>query len=179
MSSVMWEVSEDVVNLLAKVKNKFHNNLSQATFALAFDESNAFVKNKFNWGKTLKFSEFNKLWQKPTKFDFAIVLSSSVWSEYLDDTQKEAIIDLHLCRCDAEYEPEVVLEGKKKIKVKDEHGRIKYTNTIKLDSNGNPKWKLDAIDMDVLSKNVKHYGLWSNEFLDIKNVISQAEVTCQ
>lgn len=176
--STTWKVSDDIINLLVKVKDKFHSNLSKATFALAFDESKAFVKNKFNWGKTLKFNDFNKLWQNPSKFDFAIILSSEVWQDFLDDNQKEAIIDLHLCRCDAEYVPEIVIEGKKKIKVKDEYGRIKYTKEMKLDDNGNPKWKIEPIDMEVLSKNVKHYGLWSNEFLDIKDVISQAQVTC-
>ena len=61
--------------------------------------------------------------------------------------------------------------------MKDEFGRTKYTDQIKYDDNGVPKWRVAALDLDILSKNVMHYGLWIQEFLDLKSVITAAPVT--
>ena len=175
--SITWKCTDDVSKLLNSVKDKHHLHLKEATFGIAFDESKPYIKDKFNWGKISKFSDFNKLWQSPQKFNFSIVICSEIWHDILNEYQREALLDLHLCRCEVEYEPEVVLEGKKKIKVKDEFGRTKYTTQVKVDDEGNPKWRVASLDLDVLAKNVKHYGLWLQEFLDLKSVIATAPVT--
>lgn len=174
---ITWKCADDVVKILTKIKDKHHPHLTKATFGVAFNESKPFIKDRFNWGKISKFSDFNQIWQAPQKFDFSIVICSEVWVNILNDHQREALLDLHLCRCEVEYEPEIIIEGKKKIKVKDDLGRTKYTTTMKLDDNGNPKWRVAPLDLDVLSKNVKHYGLWLQEFLDLKSVIVTAPVT--
>ena len=173
--SIVWKSTTNVFDVVEQVKTKYHPHLKDATFAVAFDESKPFVKDRFNWGKVGKFSDFNKIWQTP-KFDFSIILCSDVWNDMLNASQQEALLDLHLCRCEVEYEQEVVIEGKKKIKVKDDLGRIKYTNVIKLDEEGNPKWRVAPLDLDVLSKNIKHYVIWLDEFVQLKDTVVAAPI---
>lgn len=173
--SVVWKSSSNVLDIVEKVKEAYHLHLKDAKIAVAFDESKPFVKDRFNWGKVGKFSDFNKIWQTPS-FDFSIVLCSDVWNDMLNASQQEALIDLHLCRCEVEYEPEIVMEGKKKVKVKDDLGRIKYTKEIKRDEDGNPKWRVAPLDLDVLSKNISHYGLWLDDFIQLKDTVVSAKI---
>ena len=58
-----------------------------------------------------------------------------------------------------------MVEGNKKVPVKDEWGRVKYTNVVKTDDDGKPKWRVDPFDLDVFAKNVLHYGLWMKDFV--------------
>lgn len=161
-----WKVPLDVSNTVDQVKANNHSHLLEATVAVAFDDSKPFKNDRLNWGKTLRFSDLNKLWQTPQTFDFCIVLSSDVWHDVLDANQKEALIDLHLTRCQVEYVPETIEENGKKKPVKDELGRVKYTSEMKLDDSGNPKWKVVPLDIGVFTLNVGRYGLWCNELTE-------------
>ena len=87
-----------VVDLLNEVKES-HPQLELAKIAVCMADSKAFTQGKLNLGKTLKFSEFNKIWQA-TKYDFCITLCVDVWYQILNDAQREALLDLHLTRCD-------------------------------------------------------------------------------
>lgn len=168
---LFWKAPNAIDELVESVLKKHHSpRLDMARIAIALDDSKAFVKNKFNWGNVSKFSYFNKLWQNQ-KFDFALVLCSDSWHDILTDSQKEALVDLHLTRCEVEYIPETVIEGKKKKVVKDDWGRVKYTNEIKTDDEGNPKWYVSPLDVYVFVQNVSRYGNWCSEFCEIEKVI--------
>jgi len=173
--SLAWKAPSNVVDLLNSVKVKYHEpRLQTAHFAVVFNESKPFIKDRFNWGSISKFSVFNKLFQEPQKQDFCITICSDVWHSVLNSHQQEALIDLHLTRCEPDYVPETIVEGKKKIVVKDEWGRIKYTSEFKLDDDGNPKWRVAPLDLSVFSKNVSRYGLWCPELHDLQSVMAEA-----
>jgi len=168
--SLTWKCPDNVFELLSFVKAKHHPDLEKAAFSIAFNDSKPFIKNRFNWGGVNRFSEFHKIWHD-TKIDFCVTICSDVWHSILDNDQREALLDLHLTRCELEYVPEIVIEGKKKIVVKDEWGRIKYTDEIKLDDNGLPKWMVVPLDLTVFCKNVKRYGLWCAELEDLQSAM--------
>lgn len=164
--TVVWKAPDNVVALLNDVIFKHHSpRLSEARFAVAFSDAKPFVRNKFNWGKVIKFTNFNKLWQNDPK-DFSIVISADVWQDVLKQDQHEPYLDLQLTRCGVEYEPEFVFENKRKKPVKDSWGRIKYTNKVRMDDNDNPKWKVDSLDLEIYFSNVIRYGLWMQSFLE-------------
>lgn len=170
-----WKVPADVNAVVQQVKSSHHPHLESATIAVAFDDSKPFKNDRLNWGKTQRFSDLNKLFQTPQTFDFCIVLSSDVWHDVLDASQKEALIDLHLTRCRVEYMPETVTENGKKKTIKDEFGRIKYTNEMKFDDNGNPKWKVIPLDVWVFTQNVGRYGLWCHELMEFNEAVKSVE----
>jgi hypothetical protein len=171
---VTWIAPLNVLELLETIKEKYHHpRLQAASLSVVFNESKPFTKDRFNWGSVCKFSVFNKLFQD-LKYDFCISICSDVWHSILNAEQKEALLDLHLTRCEVEYIPETIIEGKKKIVVKDEWGRVKYTNDIKFDEDGNPKWQVAPLDLNVFSRNVERYGLWCTELNDFKSVLTTA-----
>jgi len=170
---LLWKAPKNITEIAQKVKEDNHSRLSLAVVTVALSDEPAFKKNKFNWGKVSKFSNFNKLWQNNHKIDFCITLSSDVWHSILNMEQKEALIDLHLTRCDAERVPEVIEENGKKKKVVDELGRIKYSNEIKLDEDGNPKWVVNPLGLEAFIDNVKRYGLWCDELNNFKSAINE------
>lgn len=169
--ALSWKASPDVSFAVLNLAEKNHfPRLENATFAVAFDDSKPFIKNKFNWGKVSKFSNFNRIWQAE-KFDFSIVISSEVWANILNEEQREALLDLHLSCCVVEYIAETVQEGKKKKVVKDDWGRIQYTTEVKLDDEDNPKWYVTSLDIGVFAQNVSRYGLWCADFCEIQDLI--------
>ena len=170
-----WKASNEVVELLDSVKNKHHaERLAGSSIVVSFDDSKPFVRNKINLGKVIKFSPIVKLYQGQ-KHDFCIIIPMDLWHSVLKGDEREAYIDLQLSRCSAEYMPEEIEENGKKRKNKDEFGRIQYTNVIKTDYDGNPKWKVLPLDLEVFSQNVRRYGLWCDMIQELKEAINSAE----
>jgi len=172
----VWPADEAVFELVEKVKTKHHSKrLAEANIAVSFVDTNAFVKDRFNWGKTTKFSPAAKVWHAEDKrYDFLITLSTDAWN-ILNSDQKEALVDLHLSCMQIEYEIDVVEENGKKKPVKDKWGRKVYTDVPKLDADGNPKWKVALLDLNVFQDNVSRYGCWCQDLVDLKSVIKNAE----
>lgn len=177
----VWKCPEDVLTLIRAVQSKNHQpRLAQASIAACFDESKPFLHNKINLGKVTKFSPFMKLWQN-TQHDFCLMIPSDLWAGVLNSDQRESYLDLQLTRCEVEYEPvvvEVQKQGKvKKEKVKDEWGRVQYTDVIRHDdATGEPKWKVVPLDLEVFTKNVRRYGLWLEELSELKDAIDRGVV---
>jgi hypothetical protein len=175
MASV-WKATQDVLQLISDVKEKNHHpRLEHASIVACFEDSKPFVKNKLNLGKVSKFSNFSKIWQKENS-DFCFCIPLDLWKDILKkDSQREAYIDLLLSRCDMEFMPEVVEENGKKQKIKDEWGRVKYTNEPKLDAEGQNKWVVLPLDLEVFTENVRRCGLWLDQLLDLKDAIKESE----
>jgi len=171
--SVTWKAPSNIAELLVEVKEQYHSELADASIVVTLTDSKPFVKNRFNWGTVKKFSQFNKLWFAQ-KHDLCIDVCSDVWHSILNDNQRSALLDLHLTRCSPEYEPEAVVENGKKKVIKDDYGCIKYTDSIKLDDEGNPKWIVAPIDLVVFTKNVRRFGLWCPELDDLRDAIQHA-----
>lgn len=172
---LVWCAPAEVFDLVNTVKKKWHlPRLEEAEIAISFNDSKPFKNGRFNWGKTAKFSSLAKLWHSK-KYDFHISLCADAWLTVLKASQREALIDLHLTRCVVEYMPETIEENGKKHPVKDEWGRVQFTNEIKKDDDGIPKWKIDPLDLNVFQENVIRYGVWCQDLLDFKSAIVNNE----
>lgn len=170
MSVNPWKAPNEVFDLLNSVKVKYHDSrLADASIVVSFDDSKPFLNNKLNLGKVTKFSPLAKLWQGQ-KHDFCICIPMDLWTSVLKVTQREAYLDLQLSRCGVDYLPEEVEENGKKKKIKDNWGRISYTDQIKLDDDGNPKWKVLPLDLDIFVENIRRYGLWMDTFEELASV---------
>lgn len=173
--SSFWSASADLNSKLSQLIEKYHQSrlstpVGDCKITIALTDSNAFVDDKLNWGVIKKFNKFNKVWMNKD-FDFCIVLSSELLN-ILKETQKEAILDLHLSRIRPQYQPKKIVESGKKVIVKDEWGRTEYTDQIKLDKDGNPKWILDPVlDLQVFANNIKRFGFWCEDLVDFQEAI--------
>jgi hypothetical protein len=179
MGLAPWQAGTDVIDLFKKVKEKHHHpRLELANFAVCFTDSKPFVKGRFNWGKVQKFSPLAKLWHgENNKYDFLVIICGEAWQNILTMSQREALVDLHLTRCDVDFEPEVNTDpvtGKETV-VKDGFGRIQMSNNIKYDDEGVPKWKVHPLDLHVFTENVTRYGVWSEELLDFKKAVEDKQ----
>lgn len=172
----VWPADQSVFDLVEKVKKKSHNHLDEANVAVCIKDAKAFVRNRFNWGSTTRFSPTAKVWHPEDKrYDFLITLASDAWN-ILTANQKEALVDLRVSCMQVEYEPEFVEENGKKKPVKDKWGRQVYTNIVKVDDEGNPKWKVVPLDLHVIQDNVSRYGCWCQDLIDLKSVIKDSEL---
>lgn len=171
MPTKPWKAPQDVIDLMEQVRSQHHTpRLVGASIGLSFDDSKPFVKNKINLGRVTRFSELSKLWQFQ-RHDFCIVLCSEVWYSLLIDRQREAYLDLQLTRCEVEYKPVTVeINGRKKV-VKDQWGRVEYTDEIRTDESGEPFWKVVPLDIEVITRNVRRYGPWLDALIDLKEAI--------
>lgn len=174
MSNVIWKAAPEVHQLLEAIKAKHHSpRLDECSVAVCFDESKPFVKNKLNLGKLSKFSATARLYQED-KHDFCLIIPSTLWQEMLNIDQKKAYLDLQLTRCGMEYEPETIEENGKKKKIMDEMGRIQYSKAPKYDAEGNIKWKVEPLDLEVFASNVSRYGLWQDDLIMFKEAIESS-----
>jgi len=172
--SNLSKASPDTIQLLSTVKLKYHSpRLDDCQIAVCFDDGKAFVKNKLNLGKLSKFSAAAKLWQKE-KYDFCLVIPIDLWMNVLQANSREAYLDLMLTRLNMEYLPETVEDNGKKQKVVDDFGRIQYSNIPKTDKEGNVKWKIDSLDLEVFAKNVSRYGLWQEDLFKLHEAMTAA-----
>ena len=172
---IVWPASNEVLDIVLKVKEKYHHpRLQEANVALSFNDSKPFLNGRFNWGKTSKFAAAAKIWQAK-KYDFQISLPADSWHSILNADQREAWIDLHLTRCQVDWVPVTVEENGKKKPVKDEWGRVQLTDEMKRDADGEPKWKLWPLDLEVFQGNVLRYGCWCEDLLDFQAVIHNVD----
>lgn len=173
--SETWKASDNIQEWCRSVVEKHHPSLADARIVVAFTDSKPFVRNRFNFGKVTKFSAFNQLFQR-TKYDYCLVICADVWQSILKAEQREPLLDLLLTCCSPEYEPETVVENGKKKVVKDEWGRVKYTNEIKYDEDGNPKWLVLPLDIVTFVENISRYGVWCDEHVgNLKDTVAEDE----
>ena len=170
-----WPAPQDVVELMEQVREKFHlPRLKGVPIGINIEDSKPFNNNQLNLGGVAKVPpKYRNRAKDP--IDFLMSLSADVWQDILKPDQKLALIDLHLCRLAPVYEPETVMEGKKKVVVKDEFGRVTMTETVKLDKNGDPKWQVLPLGLPVFSDNAKRFGLWYTDLQDFGEVLKAIE----
>ena len=163
--SIVTKAPPQVFELFEQVKVKNHTRLEKAKIAVCVTDAKPFRAGKINLGKVSKFSPLNKIWQN-TKYDFCITLCADVWYQILNEAQREPLVDLLLSCCDVEYEPKTQeINGKEKV-IKDEWGRIQYSEELKYDDNGEPKWKTQPLDLLVFASNASRYNLWLKDVMD-------------
>jgi len=164
--------SPDVVQELARKLKETHHSprLDEASVAVCFEDSKPFKKDRFNWGKVKRFPSLGKAFPGE-HHDFVIIVPYSGY-EMMTSEQKMAWLDLLLEMCQVEYVPETVVENKKKKDVIDEFGRKVYTNEIKRDKEGSPKWKILTFGVDIITANVLRFGLWFDEFVELGDAVN-------
>ena len=168
----LTKAGPQVVAQLNEVKEKNHPHLEQALIAVQFADSKPYVKDRLNLGRVSKLSKAAKLWlPNNEKWDFVVTLPADVWYGLFNDKQKEAWLDLLLTRCQVEYEPNTVVENGKKIVIKDEFGRVEYTDQFRCDDEGRPIWKVSPCDAAVIAANIGRYGAWFESFVNLKMAI--------
>jgi hypothetical protein len=132
MASELTMASADVVNTMKDLIAKYHPHLASIVddIAIIFKEKAGSAGEKVVAGKTSKANPVVVcLADKPWKF--VITLAADVWSE-LDDKQKLALLDHHLCG-------------------------IKGSED---DQSGEMKFFLQPPDVEFYKEEVERHGLW-------------------
>lgn len=172
---LVWRAGNEVTDLVQAVKEKFHlPRLENARIAVSLNDGKPFKDGRFNWGTVQKFSPADRVWHVE-QYDFHISLPADAWHSILVGKQREAWLDLRLACCQVEYVPVMVTENGKTRPVKDEWGRTEYTDEIKCDDDGNPKWKVIKLDLHVFQDNIMRYGCWCQDLLDFRSVFTEAD----
>jgi len=169
--NALWVAPSDISDLVSVVKEKYHHpRLEEANLTVCFQDSKPFIRNKLNLGKVSKFNLLNKLFHKKPH-DFCLIICADLWRDVFNESQREAYLDLLVSRCGVEYVPEFVEVNGKKKPVKDEWGRSKFTTEIKRDEDGNVKWKVLPADLETLTGNIRRFGLWFDDLIELKEAI--------
>lgn len=166
-----WKAPQEIVALVQELKERHHPHLAAAHVAVCIEDTKPFINNKLNLGKVSKFSPLAKLWQG-SPHDFCLSIPSDLWHSVLKGSQRDAYLDLQLTRCGVEYIPDMVEENGKKKPIKDEWGRVQYTDQVKVDDDGNPKWKVFPLDLEVFTSNVRRYGLWHDGLMELNEAMA-------
>jgi hypothetical protein len=175
----VWELPKDCLEyqIMNEMIEKYHQPLKEAKIVLYGCD-----KNKVN-GNMVRFADTSKASVKmkaSIDADFTITLYMMPWGD-LTLEQKKACMDHELTHCGVHYEPikEQVgssKKGKPRFKVvKDEYGRKQYTNEIKRDENGVPKWKLEPHDLEEFQSVVKTWGLWQSSIKEFKDALNKGD----
>lgn len=178
MATAISPAGEDVMQLLDEVHRKHHARVLDARVAVLFKAVKPFsADGRFNFGQVKKFTPAAKIWHHPDHiYDFEITIPEDAWHVILTPHQREALIDLHLSRCSAEFVPQEVERNGKRKPDKDQWGRIKYTEEIKLnEETGEPIWKVLPLDLMVFAENARRYGLWHEDLKYFKDAVKDAQ----
>lgn len=107
MSTNAWKAGEDVVQTMKDVVAKYHPDLVGVVdeIAVLFREKGTNVDGHVIAGKTSKAPAILGVLFKETPYTFIITLAADVWEE-LNDKQRVALLDHHLCACGAEEDDE-------------------------------------------------------------------------
>jgi len=142
MASI-WEAPKDMRELFERVRHDHHQpRLAQASIWVLVTDAPGVRGDQVITTTVHKCSAAEKL---ASGHDFRIVVRSETWAN-LADPQRLIAADEALCQCGVKYVPQTVeVNGKKEI-LKDEWGRVLYTDQISYDEQGVPRWKLNKPD---------------------------------
>lgn len=177
MATAISPAGPDVLQLLDEVHRKHHTRVLDARVAVLFKAVKPFsADGRFNFGQVKKFTPSAKIWHHPDRiYDFEITIPEDAWHVILTPYQREALLDLHLTRCTAEFVPVEVERNGKRQKAKDQWGRLQFTDQIKLDENtGEPIWKTLPLDIMVFAENARRYGLWHDDLRYFGDAVNNA-----
>ncbi|MFW5793999.1 MAG: putative metallopeptidase [Bacillota bacterium] len=171
----IWELEQNhnIYSTLRDLIRTNHSHLVEANISIYFCDKNKLKSNQAVIADTSKSS--SKL-KASTNADFTITIYMNAWDS-LNPEQKIACLDHELCHCSVHYEPvkEAVgggRGGRQRFKiVKDELGRTQYTNEIKRNEEGEPKWKLETHDLEEFRSIVDRHGIWDENIRSFKEAL--------
>jgi len=174
----IWELEDnsELYTMLHGLIGRYHSHLEEAKIVLYACDKN---KNRANKVIIADASKASTKMKASTNADFTITVYMTPWSD-LNMNQKKACLDHELCHCGVHYEPvkEAVggtRGGRQRFKVvRDEYGRVQYTNEIKRDENGEPKWRLLPHDLEEFRDIVARHGIWDEDIQSFKEVLDRS-----
>lgn len=167
--SAMWEAPADVAALVRKVKQRYHEKrLALASMWVLISDGKPIRDNRLVVTITRKCTKEEKI---SSGHDFKIIVIAAAW-EILTDDQRVQAVDEALCRCGVKYIPQMLEINGKKEPVKDDLGRVIFTDQIVYDNGGNPKWKINQPDASIYFDLVRRYGEYSEEARNVVRVLN-------
>jgi len=161
----VWNATAEIAATGRKVKESHHHpRLALASIWWLICDSKPIQSDRFIAVKTQRCNKAEKL---ETQHDFKIVIIAEAW-EMLTNDQREQALDEALCHCGVKYIPQMLEINGRKEPVKDDMGRIIYTDVISYDGDGVPKWKINQPDAGLFFAMLQRHGEYSE---DARNVI--------
>jgi hypothetical protein len=154
MASI-WEATADITQLVQRIKKDHHHpRLAQASIWVLISDGKGVVDNRIITVKAAKCTKHEKL---STGHDFKLTIMAETWAN-LTDAQRDIAVDEALCRCGVKYIPQTVEVNGKKEMLKDDWGRVLYTDQISFDNDGNPRWKINKPDAELFFSMLTRHG---------------------
>lgn len=155
----LWQAPEEIRKLVEEIRDDNHHPIGSASFWVLVSDGKGLRDNRIQITQSRKCTSSEKL---ATGHDFKIIVVAETWAN-LTDAQRRTALDEALCRCGVQYVPEMVEVNGKKIPLKDEQGRIIYTNEIAYDREGNPRWKINRPDAEVFFSMILRHKRYNEE----------------
>lgn len=160
----IWEATHDIKKSLLAIRDQHHPHLIAASFWLLVTDAGHLSGNRVRYWRSAVTSKEERL---ATQMDFKVTLYAGSWSE-ATDRQREIILDEALSGCGVKYVPQTVeVNGRKEV-VKDDLGRIVYTDQIDYDLEGRPKWCRMAHDAAIFFGMVRRHGDYCDELENLQ-----------
>lgn len=158
MASI-WEAPADIRRAAEQIKLEHHPHLANASLWVLCSDGKAIRNNQLLVTQSKKCTQTEKL---SSGHDFKLIVMAEAWSA-LPDAARKVALDEALCRCGVKYVPQTVeVNGRKEV-VKDEIGRVIYTDQIEYDNEGRPRWKINPPDAGLYYALLERHGAYSDE----------------
>jgi hypothetical protein len=167
MASI-WEAPEEIRRMAEQIKLEHHPHLSQAGLWVLCSDGKAIRNNQLLVTQSKKSTKTEKL---STGRDFKIIVMMEAWS-LLPDAARRIALDEALCRCGVKYVPQTVeVNGRKEV-VKDELGRIIYTDQMEYDTEGVPRWRINPPDAALYYPLLVRHGQYAEEAENVTRALT-------
>lgn len=174
----IWELEDNspVYSTISELVHNYHSHLEEAKFIVYCSDKN---NNKANKVVIAEASKAPARLKASTNADFTITLYMMPWGD-LNMDQKRACLDHELYHCSVHYEPvkEQIgqsRQGRARMQiVRDEYGRIQYTDEIKRNESGEPKWRLISHDLEEFDEIVERYGRWDESIQSFSEALNRS-----
>lgn len=174
----IWELEQNdpIYTTMGELISRYHTHIAEAKIVIYCSDKNRTRANKIIIADASKAPAKLKA---STSADFTITLYMMPWGD-LDTNQKRACLDHELYHCGVHYEPvqEQIgqsRQGRQRMQVvRDEYGRIQYTNEIKRNENGEPKWRILPHDLEEFCDIVERYGRWDESIQSFSDALDRS-----
>jgi hypothetical protein len=158
MASI-WEAPPEIRRALEEIKVDHHPHLANASIWALCSDGKAIRNNQLIVTQSKRCTQTEKL---SAGADFKVIILMEAWSQ-LPDAARRMALDEALCRCGVRYVPQTMeVNGRKEV-VKDELGRIVYTDQIDYDKEGRPRWKINPPDAGLYYAMLQRHARYCEE----------------
>lgn len=165
--STPWEAPSDIKQLVKEIRDNHHPEIAQASIWCLITDANGIHDNRVRSTITRKCTKTENL---STGHHFKIFVYAETWAK-LTDAQRRIAIDEALCRCGVKYIPETIEVNGKRETLKDDLGRVIFTNEMAFDQDGTPKWKINKPDAEIYFAMLKRHVMYSEEVENTQRVL--------